>query len=251
MVALCRDHHPEADAGAFTVDQLRELKAAGRDRTLALGAKFNWMRNKLLAVVGGNFYYETPTPIAYAGLPVVWFNRDESGRLLVNLRMLTTSNQPRMLMIDNFWLSAGSDESAIVCPPSGRLVSASYPNGDKLRTEFREVASVDEFDRRYAQTGSHEGSLKQIGVEMPLAVVEITMAVGGTDVTFGPKQSSIKGSTIEGCWISHCGVGLQIDAFTRRRPGVPAPRATEPERPKRPPPPPRKKRANTRKKKRR
>ena len=32
MIALCRDHHPEADAGAFSNDGLRELKRTGREK---------------------------------------------------------------------------------------------------------------------------------------------------------------------------------------------------------------------------
>jgi hypothetical protein len=157
MVALCRDHHPEADAGAFTVHELREFKRVGRDRNQALGARFNWMREELLAVVGGNFYVETHIAVRVQNLPVVWFNRERSGRLLVNLQMLTMSGKPRLLMLDNFWLTEGSDEREIVCPPSGRLVSAKYPNGDRLKIEFREFASVEEFDRRYppAQLPAH------------------------------------------------------------------------------------------------
>jgi hypothetical protein len=110
MVALCRDHHPEADAAAFTLDQLRGFKTQGRDRSQALGARFNWMRRELLAVVGGNFYYETPVAIRYFDTPVVWFNRDDADLLLVNVNMLTTSQEPRMAMRDNFWLTEGSDD---------------------------------------------------------------------------------------------------------------------------------------------
>lgn len=86
MVALCRDHHPEADAGAFTIEQLHHMKREreGRDRNNAIGARFNWMRDKLLAVVGGNFHYETPIVLRVQHVPVVWFNRDPSGRPLVN-----------------------------------------------------------------------------------------------------------------------------------------------------------------------
>jgi hypothetical protein len=149
MIALCRDHHPEADAGAFTIDQLNELKCLGRDRNQALGAKFNWMREELVAVVGGNFYVRTPIALQVRDVPVVWFNRDDEGRLLVNLQVLTTSGQPRLAMIDNFWTTEGVDEQEIVCPPSGRLVSVKYPNGDALKVEFREVGSSQDFERRF------------------------------------------------------------------------------------------------------
>ena len=231
MVAVCRDHHPEADAGAFTVEELREFKRMGRDRSQALGARFNWMREELLAVVGGNFCLNTHIALRVQDLPVVWFNREASGRLLVNLQMLSTSGKPRLLMLDNFWLTEGSDEREIVCPPSGRLVSAKYPNGDRLKVEFREVASVEEFDRRYPPPKlpahltrrfdargmpvpdlprSHAESLATYGVEFPIATVEITMEIAGTGIRLGPRQTEIATNVFAGCWMNGAEVGFQL-----------------------------------------
>jgi hypothetical protein len=231
MVALCRDHHDEADAGTFTPDQLRDFKRAGRDRNQPLGARFNWMRDKLLAVVGGNFFYETPVAVRFRDMPVVWFNRDASGRLLVNLQMLTTSGKPRLMMLDNFWMTEGSSEHEIVCPPSGRLVSAKYPNGDQLKIEFREISSLVALDHRYPREGlppserreletmgiqppdmptSHADTVEQFGINFPIAAVEVTMKVAGTDLSFGPKRTSIATSTVAGNWMKNCAVGIQI-----------------------------------------
>jgi hypothetical protein len=231
MVALCRDHHPEADKGAFTTEQLRDFKRVGRDRSRALGARFNWMRESLLAVVGGNFYYETPIAIRVNDIPVVWFNRDESGRLLVNLQMLTTSGEPRMLMLDNFWMTEGSSEREIVCPPSGSMVSAKYPNGDQLKVEFRELANLEALDRRYPPgqlpadvkkrleeagmpqyelSQSHAETVERFEIAFPIATVDITMEVAESDLSFGPKQTSIATNTITGSWIKGGAVGIQI-----------------------------------------
>jgi hypothetical protein len=58
MVALCRPHHAQADAGTFTREQLRRLKATGRDQAENLSGRFEWMRRELLAVVGGWFCYD-------------------------------------------------------------------------------------------------------------------------------------------------------------------------------------------------
>ncbi len=231
MVALCRDHHPEADAGAFTVEQLRAFKGVGRDRSQALGARFNWTRERLLSVVGGNFYYETPIPVRIGVVPVVWFNRDASERLLVNIRMPTTSGEPRMMMIDNVWITEGAHEHEIVCPPSGRLVSAKYPNGDRLKIEFRELMSLEDLDRRYPPPGlpadvrarlegsgmslpemptSHAETVRNFGVEFPITSVEITMDVAGSDLRLGPTQTSIGTNRIIGGWMKDCAVGIQI-----------------------------------------
>jgi hypothetical protein len=230
MVALCRDHHPEADRGAFTTEQLRTFKKIGRDRSKSLGARFNWMREELLAVVGGNFYYETPIPIRVEDTPVVWFNRDDSGRVLVNLHMLTTSNEPRLVMQDNFWITEGSTEREITCPPSGNMVSTKYPNGDQLKVEFREHDSLEDFDRRYSQPRlpadakkrlatagahydpptSHAETIESFGISFPLTTVEITMDIAGTGLSFGPQRTSINTNTIMGSWIKGGGVGMQI-----------------------------------------
>jgi hypothetical protein len=231
MVALCRDHHPEADKGAFTTDQLREFKRVGRDRSKALGARFNWMRDELLAIVGGNFFYQTPVAVQLNNTPIVWFNRDNAGRLLVNLRMPTTSNEPRIVMLDNFWMTEGASEGEIICPPSGSLVSAKYPNGDQLNVEFKELATLDDLDQRLPrgempaavrkrleaagiagldQPQSHAETVKQFEIIFPITTVEITMKVGGTDLSFGPKHTSIATNTIVGGWMKGCAVGLQI-----------------------------------------
>jgi len=52
MIALCREHHIQADNGAFTADQLEEYKKQGKKNWKAVKGNFNWLRNRMLAVVG-------------------------------------------------------------------------------------------------------------------------------------------------------------------------------------------------------
>jgi hypothetical protein len=210
MIALCRDHHPEADAGTFTAEQLRELKHSGRDLNRPLGARFNWMRQELVAVIGGNFFVETPIAVRIYQYPIIWFNRDANNQLLINLKMPSASPGPRIAIEDNFWLTEGADEREIVCPPSGRLVEAKYSNGDYLKIEFREIESVDAFDQRYPRSsGSHRESLAG-AVQLPIAVVEITMRAPGTGIDFTPAKTALGGLTMTGNWLRDCGVGIQI-----------------------------------------
>lgn len=119
MIALCREHHIQADNGAFTLNQLHEFKKAGMSNWKQVSGKFNWMRNRLLAVVGGNFYYETPVLFAYKQRPVIWFERDENNYLLLNLRMLATGNEPRAYIRNNEWFNVGGEED-MECPPSAK-----------------------------------------------------------------------------------------------------------------------------------
>ena len=122
MIALCAEHHAKADAGVFTVEQLRELKLKGRSHAPEVRGRFEWMRRKLLAVVGGNFYFETPVILKFRDRPIIWFSRDSEGYILLNVQMLTTSNEPRAHIEENFWLLRG-DPTDVESPPHGKLLS--------------------------------------------------------------------------------------------------------------------------------
>lgn len=219
MVALCLEHHAQADAGAFTREQLHEFNRQGRDRRKALEGRFNWMRQDLLAVVGGGFFYETTIAVEVGGSPVVWFTRDPDRRLMVNIEMVSIARERRMRMRDNVWLTQGTGERKIVCPPSGRELSARYPNGDALDIEFRDIHSVDELDRLYppAPTDegvpvSHAGSVGCAGIQFPIAAVAIKMKAAGTKFNLGPRTTTIDGFKLTSNWCIRTPVGLKIDS---------------------------------------
>ncbi len=153
------------------------LQGRGRDRSQVLGATFNWMRESLLAVVGGNLYYETPIALRMGDSPIVWFNRDPSGRLLVNLQMVTTSGEPRLVMLDNFWMAEGR-ESDIQCPPSGRLRSSEI-------SERRSTQDRVPRNRRNRRVGSPRSSPRS-----PAAVRE-RFAERGIPLDDTPRRTRI------------------------------------------------------------
>jgi hypothetical protein len=242
MIALCRDHHPEADAQAFTEDELRELKRTGRDKDRLLGARLNWMREQLLIRVGGVFYYETPIAVRIGDTPIVWFRRNENNRVLVNLSMPSASGEPRLEMRDNFWLTEGANLRVLNCPPSGRVIQARYSNDDMLRIEFRNIASLEELDRRYQTRApkpkrraghrsppiargptSHASPVAKNGITFPIAVAEITMRLPGTGLQFSANKTGVAGGAIYGGWMSHSAVGIQIGPSSSE--GVPSPSA--------------------------
>lgn len=140
MIALCAEHHRKADAGAYTPDQLNNSKSEARNQSSNVQGRFDWLRNRLLAVVGGNFYYETPVILEFRGQSVIWFERDEGGYLLLNLGMLSTTREERLVLENNFWIGKGNF-SDFECPPSGKLIHAEYPGGDMLRVEYSELSS--------------------------------------------------------------------------------------------------------------
>jgi hypothetical protein len=199
MVALCGEHHKKADAGAYTAEQLRAFKSS---RAALVGGRFAWMRNELLLVVGGNFYYETPIAVQFRQQPVVWLNRDDEGYLLLNLGMLTAAQEPRAAMQDNFWLALGAPAD-LDCPPSGKRLKVAYDNGDRLGIEFFALAGAHDVEARYP--GAQAAGW---GISFPVTAVEVQMKVGGTDIEFGPRSTKLGGIQMTNCFMSHCGAGV-------------------------------------------
>lgn len=205
MIALCREHHIQADHGAFTKEQLHNLKQTGKDTWKQISGKFSWMRNRLLAVVGGNFYYETPIIFKFRGRPVIWFERDENNYLLLNLHMLSTSNSPRAYIQNNEWFNVGGEEN-IECPPSAKKVKISYPNGDMISIEFFEINTIDEANKRYPDARACEWP-----IELPITAVEVTNIVANSGLEFDAKETKFgMGNIMKNCFTSHCGAGLSI-----------------------------------------
>ena len=142
MIALCCEHHIQADNGAFTDNQLFSFKKNAKKLNKLTSGKFNWMRNKLLIVVGGNFYWETPIIFKYRCFPIIWFERDLNNNLLLNLRMLTSSKKSRAYIVNNEWYNTGKEED-IICPPSSKKLQIKYNNGDFVSIEFIELLNLE------------------------------------------------------------------------------------------------------------
>jgi hypothetical protein len=200
MVALCATHHAKADA--WSVEQLRQMKAnAGRAAGEVRG-RFEWMREDVLAVVGGNYYYETPNMVVFRDQPLIWFERDDERRLLLNLNMLSTSGEPRTSLVNNDWLLRGEPED-VESPPNGSNLRVRYANGDDVSIRFREWSDAG------ALAKIHERALV-LGDELtfPLVTAEVSMFIGGTDQGFRPGETKLGGVTMTGCVASRCGGGL-------------------------------------------
>jgi hypothetical protein len=210
MIALCGEHHDKADAGAYKKQQLREFKRKGAARAGEVRGRFDWMRNELLAVVGGSFYYETPIIFQYRDDPSIWFNRDDDGYLLLNIRMLSTAREPRIRVEDNFWVSKGDPED-LESPPSGKRLYVKYPNNDMLRIEYFELDSAEETQKRYPE-GQLEKRLKELKDDpFPITAVEVHNRVGGTQIEFTPRETRMIGATIRNGFFAYNAVGIALN----------------------------------------
>jgi hypothetical protein len=204
MIALCREHHIQADNGAFTNEQIRTFKSEGKQNSALVKGRFNWMRNKLLAVVGGNFYFETPIIFQYKSDPIIWFERDQEGYLLLNVRMLSTTDEPRACIRNNDWINSGGEED-IQCPPSAKKLRISYQNGDLVDIEFFELSTIADAQKKYP-----EANITSWGIDFPVTAVEVINRVEGTNIEFNATETKLNSFVMKSCFISHCNAGLVL-----------------------------------------
>lgn len=205
MIALCLEHASKADNGAFTDDQLRRLKSQPLTEVPAEGS-FDWLRQDILARVGGNYYYQQAVLIQIGNTPVVWFERDQQGNMLLNFRMPTISGSERVSITNNFW-SVPSAVNELVCPPMGRLIEVKYSNGDRFKAEFMQIEDAGALRKRYSNSTFSWVSL----VTFPVTLLELWQTAAGTSFSLGPDSSSLEGSFLKEGFISGNGIaGLGI-----------------------------------------
>jgi hypothetical protein len=161
MIALCLQHHKEADSGAFSHKQLRVLKAAPFLKRVGVGpaGHFNWKREQLILNAGGSLFVRCPVFLAVGGRPVVWLSSDETGNQLLNLDIWDADGQLTLSMRDNDWLVV-ADLDDVEAPPSARSLIVRDPRrGIRASIEFS-TATLDQIleDRR---TREREGAVQR------------------------------------------------------------------------------------------
>jgi hypothetical protein len=203
MIALCTAHHPMADGGAYTVEQLRAFKQ-NRVNAEAVRGRFAWLRNKLLAVIGGNFYYETNTILTIDGVDVIYFTRDDDGYLRLSVHMLSLLSEQRAILEESIWTNIGNP-SDINSPPSGKELEIKYANGDYLFVKFLEISNAGEAQKKYG------GNLAEFNkFEYPITVVEVNYEVANTRIKFTPKETTIGGIIMKECFVSYARTAISV-----------------------------------------
>ncbi|WP_035853655.1 hypothetical protein [Deefgea rivuli] len=205
MIALCPEHHRKADGGSYTVEQLHSMKQDVDNATLVRG-RLDWLRRDMLAVVGGNFYYETPKIIVIDGHDVVALERDSDGYLRLSIELLSILDEERIVMQANSWENIGAP-SDLRSPPQGKELEVHYSNGDMLHIRFIEINTVEEACSRYKTDIFLRNSL----ISFPLTVVEVALEIGGTNIKISPDATTLGGAVIKGCLTTNCGAGISAD----------------------------------------
>lgn len=193
MIPLCHPHHDKAKA--WTPAQLREMKEHATKNADGLVGRFEWMRQHAIALVGGNFWFGSTRIVSIEHEPVIWYERDEDGHLLLNVRQPTTSGEPRSELRNNDWVIAGSP-SDLVSPPSGSEIRVTYRNGDDLGVRFWEAQTLDDVLRRYKMKHG-QGFIDQ-QVPFPLLVTEVTLLVAEAGIDFTPTETRVGAGVMTG-----------------------------------------------------
>lgn len=204
MIALCWMHHQQERA--WTVDDFRQMKRADNRRSEVRG-RFEWMKDDVLTIAGGSFFHQNGVEIAHsvAG-KVLWYTRDEEGRMLLNLHMLHTREAVGTFMLDeNDWTVYGTP-SDMESPPRGSYLRVEFPGGDKVAINFAEHPDPSRLARIYDRT---EAELRA-AYSFPLVTAEITMEVASAGLRFGPRDTAIGTNILRNVTISSCGVGLML-----------------------------------------
>lgn len=136
MIALCLLHAGQADAGAFTKEHLQELKREAPENANEIRGELTWMRREVLALVGGNWYHDTPTILQVGNIPAIAFERDSDGYLLLNLQFPSPTGIPRVKIEHNFFTVNPDQIDDVVCVARGRTIQIDYANGIVFRTSI-------------------------------------------------------------------------------------------------------------------
>jgi hypothetical protein len=138
MVALCLQHHKEADGGAFTIKQLRLLKAttpAGPVR-----GRFNWQRKRLFIIGGSNFFVGSPSILRYGNRDLIWFGRSKEGYGTLNMDLFSPTGELVLSMRDNDWVTLPSVDDLESPPSAHRLIVRSKAHSISLDVKFADLS---------------------------------------------------------------------------------------------------------------
>ncbi len=142
MVALCFQHHKEADAGAYTKEQIQSLKSKPYLSKPHPRAKFNWLREQVLLEVGSNYYISPKHILHVAKHDLTWIDRDGSGLNAISMDLRAANGDPILRMKANDWVLLRS-VGDIICPASANSLAISVAD-ESIRLQLRFQSLTEE-----------------------------------------------------------------------------------------------------------
>jgi len=101
MIALCREHHDEADNDNWPPDELRKLKKTRRLAEDVKGSFPSWEHENMLVRLGGNYTGGSEVLVAIGGQNLVRLRRNAAGLLALSFDLWDMNGTPLLKVADN------------------------------------------------------------------------------------------------------------------------------------------------------
>jgi hypothetical protein len=147
MIALCARHHDEADSGAFTKQQLRDLKKLQRTH---VQSKFNWKRRHTIFDCGGNYAYQCGAMLTSSGIDMIYFEKDSEGYDTLSLNIYDVCLNPIVVMRQNDWLTRTDIDEVEAAPRTPQLIIRSKIHRIDLKIDFLDRVRMDASEQAVA-----------------------------------------------------------------------------------------------------
>ncbi|THF52006.1 hypothetical protein [Allorhizobium terrae] len=141
MIALCARHHNEADSGAFTNEQLRNLKKNNHTR---VQSKFNWRRKHTVFACGGNYAYDCTAMLTARGIDMIYFEKDDDGYDTLSLKIYDTCLNPIAVMRKNDWICRNNVDEIEATPRTPKLIIKSKIHRIDFELFFKDRGNMNE-----------------------------------------------------------------------------------------------------------
>ncbi|KUJ59195.1 hypothetical protein AR687_24365 [Flavobacteriaceae bacterium CRH] len=149
MIALCLEHHKQADYGAFTDSQLNKLKAEPfLTKNDKVSGQFNWKRENLVFLLGGNIYLKSQNIYLYEKEPLLWLTNDNQNNTLLNFDIKAESGEIIFSMRNNDWITISEFDDIESIPSGKKLFVENIKEKIKIEIEFNNLTKI-EFYQKY------------------------------------------------------------------------------------------------------
>lgn len=148
MIALCLEHHKQADYGAFTVEQLDDFKSkpflTTKDK---VAGQFNWKREHLIFLLGGNTFIGSQNIYLYQDEPLLWLTSDEQNNTLLNFDIKGEKGETIFSMRDNDWIIISDFDNIESIPSGKKLQFENTKEKVKIEIEFNNLTKAEFFQK--------------------------------------------------------------------------------------------------------
>lgn len=139
IIGLCLNHAGKADGGAFTDDQLRDMKRNPFLRGDRVEGRNDWLRRNTVLRAGTNTFVNIASLVTVDGQKVIWFDRGPQGYLQLSMNIGDAQGNPLFVMENNDWMVSGPLNDLEAKPRGRELIVKSQSDGFWMKLGFKDL----------------------------------------------------------------------------------------------------------------